>query len=564
MMKQLASFLFTNQDRYTHPLARQQARIVLVLLWAVLVVWSVVLITPQISTVNISTSLTLILTAIVSLYIALTFTLLKRQTLRWAMYVTVGFLLALSLSALFFIQAGGPFSITLLFLPIVAAGVLLKPQGIVTVGVSLVVTLLLFVLVRPSAFSELTPTPLSSAVRLSIIFGMAVLILAISAGRYQDFTADLSGQAQQLRQFLLQDAPLTPSAEANHVYQDSLRSLRTLFGFDEVQIYLIDREGNFTGRVRSGVRSTEKLNAADRLSLKSASAVSEAARLRQVVQVSAQEGASRAAYLLPSMTRGVAVPLLHEDRLVGVVDIQNVQREVLTDDELILLRSLAGRLASKIVTLHHINRLRADLEEQQAVLSRMQAQISDVQAIRQDFIGAAWDDYVGQRGEERLGFDWQGGRVTQAADLPPAMRAALQAGRPYVTEDEDERLINVPIEVRGDVLGAMSFSIPPGQIVTERQLDLAATVAQRLGSALESNRLLEQTQQQARRERQATEVANLFTGVTDVDSLLRLAADALNDRLGGVQTQITIEPNALTRLPQSPAPRNGNSNGDHA
>ena len=107
----------------------------------------------------------------------------------------------------------------------------------------------------------------------------------------------------------------------------------------------------------------------------------------------------------------------------------------------------------------------------------------------------------------------------------------------------------------------MSFAVPMGRMVTERQLELAKTISVRLGSALESNRLLEQTQEQAQRERQASAVSNLLISATDVDSLLRLAADTLNDTLGAVQTQIVVEPGSLTGRRSAPPTSSSSTNG---
>jgi len=98
--------------------------------------------------------------------------------------------------------------------------------------------------------------------------------------------------------------------------------------------------------------------------------------------------------------------------------------------------------------------------------------------------------------------------------------------------------------------------------VTQRQIELAGTVALRLGGALENKRLLEQTQAQALRERQAGEVANMLIGATDVRSLLELAADSFNDTLGAVQTQIYLESQLLPDISPATSPVQPKLDGD--
>ena len=46
------------------------------------------------------------------------------------------------------------------------------------------------------------------------------------------------------------------------------------------------------------------------------------------------------------------------------------------------------------------------------------------------------------------------------------------------------------------------------------------TVANRLGVALESNRLFEQTQAQAQRERKANEIGSMLLSETDIEAVL--------------------------------------------
>jgi GAF domain-containing protein len=97
----------------------------------------------------------------------------------------------------------------------------------------------------------------------------------------------------------------------------------------------------------------------------------------------------------------------------------------------------------------------------------------------------------------------------------------------------------VPINYRGDILGAMTFNVR--QAITERQADMLRTVAARLGLALENNRLYEQSQAQAARERKAGEITNRLITATDIQSVLNVAAESFNEALGAVRTRVHIE-----------------------
>jgi GAF domain-containing protein len=86
----------------------------------------------------------------------------------------------------------------------------------------------------------------------------------------------------------------------------------------------------------------------------------------------------------------------------------------------------------------------------------------------------------------------------------------------------------------------MSFTLPTNHALTQRQIELSRNVAERLGAALESSRLFEQSQAQADRERQASETTSHLLGVTDVQTVLDLAAADFQEALGAVYTRVYL------------------------
>ncbi len=558
-MNDIIRFFFTNEGHYTNPLERRRARIVLVMLWAIALIWSVTMVSRSLLPTD-SVGLQVTISALVGIVIVPAFALLKQRALNWAIYLLVGFLVAASAGVLMFVEEVGGFSLAILLLPLVAAGVLLPRGGIIGVGVGLAALIFLSVFLDPNGFRTLTDQPIPSALRIIFVLTLSTTMLAINTGRARPVVNAVADDNESLRQLLNALGGVSPSTELSDLYQQVIRAVRTHFDFNEVQLYLLDDQNKLAERIRSGMRTMEQLAPHEQLSLGDANVLSEAARIRRPIQVSLQDANSRTKHLLPSMTHGLALPILNKDTPLGVIDVQNVSHESLSQSEIDVLQTIANQLGKLIALLRHVDAVEKDLSENENLVNRLQAQVSASQSRRQRFIGDAWDDYIKHQGQDLLGFDWRGGDLRRAEDMPAAMRKTLKNGEPYVTVENDEKLINVPIIVRGDVLGAMSFAVPLERTVTERQLELAKTISVRLGSALESNRLLEQTQEQAQRERQASAVSNLLISATDVDSLLRLAADSLNDTLGAVQTQIIVEPNTFTG--GNTRPTSNSNNGD--
>ena len=451
-MNNIIRFLFTNEGYYTDPLERRRAHTVLVMLWAIALIWTLTMTSQWLSPTD-NAGLQLTISTLVIIVIVPAFVLLKQQALQWAIYMLVGFLLAASAGILMFLSEVGGFSLAVLLLPLVAAGVLLPRSGIIGVGVGLAVLIFLSVVLDPNGFRTLTDQPLSSAFRIIFVLALTTTMLAINAPEKGTTVSAATDDNKSLSQLIDALGELSPYTELPHLYQEVIRGVRSYFEFDEMQLYLLDDENKLTQRMRSGMRELEQLAPYEQLSLGDANVLSESARIRQAIQVSLQDADSRTKHLLPSMTHGIVIPILHAGKALGVIDVQNVSRNPFPKDEIAVLQSVANQLGAAMVLLRRLDTVQKKLNENQSLVNRLQAQVSASQSRRQQFIGDAWDEYIKHQGQDLLGFDWQDGNLRRAEDMPPAMQKTLKNGEPYVTVENEEKLINVPIIVRGDVLG---------------------------------------------------------------------------------------------------------------
>jgi GAF domain-containing protein len=187
--------------------------------------------------------------------------------------------------------------------------------------------------------------------------------------------------------------------------------------------------------------------------------------------------------------------------------------------------------------------LRRTLDEQESIAGGLRAQIETLRQHAQQ-TGGDWSSYVQGRSQGAFGFDLrrENMAITPASDLPDTLRPALARGEPVVLTQGNIQVVNVPIRLRDEILGAMSFSLPPGRQASDRQMDTVRAVAERLALALENARLVEQSQAQVTRERRAGDISNLLIGQQDVSAVLQLAAERFNEALGAVYTHIYLEP----------------------
>jgi GAF domain-containing protein len=186
-------------------------------------------------------------------------------------------------------------------------------------------------------------------------------------------------------------------------------------------------------------------------------------------------------------------------------------------------------------------------QDQQALVRVLEGQLEHYVRRERQTLHQVWGNYVAGRGQTALGYDIEadGVKPVPASDLPPSMMTVLRTGTLQVEMQGDTQLIHVPIRIRDQNLGAMSFTIPSGQTLNDRQIDVARVVAERLALALENTRLFEQSQALAERERTASRLGGTLIGTSDVMSVLDLAAERFNEALGAVRTQIYLQPQTL-------------------
>jgi GAF domain-containing protein len=413
-----------------------------------------------------------------------------------------------------------------LTIPMVAAGVLLDRRGF-----SIVLGALLVVLVvRAGIWSQLA---LSNV--LNEVIGYEIVLAFVAVGFSAVLLYIFSGSAQRISTVSADDiqhlhavGAFTESEDENALLASTLRSIQNQLGYSLGQIFLVDDDGSVQRRIRLGIgmndlTSTTLVNPGD------AAVIDDVVKNRKTLLVTENDVQPQRSHLIVSALYALAVPIATGDRVLGVLNIHTTSAQGFSQNQIEAFRLLGQRLGEALFRARLLGDLRRSLREREEAAVFMRAQFAEMQRRDRQTVVSGWNTYLQARGE-LFGYDLQNqsGNLVPAADLPPEIRAALERGDVFVEPREGEQVINAPIVFRGEVLGAMSFSVPPDRPITERELEMVRTVANRLGVALENNRLLEQTQAQAQRERKASEVANVLLTATNIETLIELAADNYN------------------------------------
>jgi GAF domain-containing protein len=434
-----------------------------------------------------------------------------------------------------------PQSFTIGFLPLAAAAVLLPRAGLVVVYLILVINILITSLLQ---YMALTDDAVSGP--LIIMTLVTAVFLAVSQDAYQvarQAERDLE-QFEHASRFNAQ----TTDLDEYRLFREALRFMRDQLQYGYAQIFLADEHGDLNRRLHPGLSADDD---AVPVSLGTASGLLEAQRIREPVIVSQEDNPLRRGHLFPNIVHALAVPILDGDQVIGVLDAQS-STESFTPARIETLQVLAEQIALSLRHSRTINALRSDLAQQEETINYLRAQVQEFRGAARQSIGRAWDTYLETRGWQAIGFDLRQDdrRIIPAHDLPTELRSVFRRGEIEVIRDDEQQQIIVPVWLRDEVLGAMAFSVPAGRAITDQQLEMAQNIGNRLALALENQRLFEQSQTQALRERKASEISGLLIGATDLDQVLALAAESFNEALGAVRTRIHLHTEALS----DPAP----------
>ncbi len=477
----------------------------------------------------------------------LTYQLLQRGYLQWVLWGAILFATGISISAgIDTLQQ----NLIAVVIPVVLAGLLLERRGLIFVTLLMFGTLVLAGL-NDLNVSRLTVIPEAEVgTRLlvsSLTLGFVALALAVfnqndQRLRQQALTAYL--QFQDLNQYITAYEGLD---DENAFYLETLRIVQSKLGYDVAQIYRVNSERDVVARLSTSL-GQEALIITEKTQLPDHSLIDRVVHDGQAITIDADNEHMDRRHLLPAVQTAFVLPIVGREQVIAILDVQSYANTTFADGGTkSVLKALVSRLGIHLSYHRQLQHLYDDLGEQARVIRSQQTQLDRLTASRQTSYADDWHAYSEQQhGKAVVGFDMtEMDETFRYANDPLDMgHPDLQQGRIIVETQNGKPMICIPIMLQGELIGAMSFDLPPNTIVSPRTRDLIQGITQRLALALENRRLWEQTRAQAERETQANEIGGLLLRSTDVRTVLQMAADQFNQALGAVNTQIHLQPRA--------------------
>jgi GAF domain-containing protein len=274
-------------------------------------------------------------------------------------------------------------------------------------------------------------------------------------------------------------------------------------------------------------------------------AQSQACILQDVNAGDGAGGATRVEHPLVPRTRSeAALPLIARGQVIGALSLQSDRAGAFDPDTVAILQTIADQLAIAMDNARLLASSRQALEAASRAYGESTRQ--------------AWAELLGGRG--RWGYRYEHAGITP-----------LREGRHLeAVVDSTMPAVDIPLKIRDQVVGVLSFQKDAGQATsesgvmdagassaswTEEETRLLERLVEQTALALDSARLYQDTQRRAAHERLVGEVTARMRETLDMDAVLRTAAQEIRQALGLSQLTVRLAVEADEAVPRSEGTR---------
>lgn len=229
---------------------------------------------------------------------------------------------------------------------------------------------------------------------------------------------------------------------------------------------------------------------------------------------------------LPATRSQIILPLRSRDGINGVLDVQSESVDAFRQEGFNVLQALADQIS---IVLGNA-RLFLEAQERLEELGRVYGDVSRNawrELLRTQVLGKRYDPQGILSAEETWRED---------------MKLAVRKGMTVVGRRDPTTVIAVPIKGHaGEVIGVLDAHKPPDSGGwSAEEIVLMETLSERLGTALDSARLYQDTQRRAAREQAIRAVTDRMQLATDLESLMQITTDELVKVLGGSHAYVRM------------------------
>ncbi len=283
--------------------------------------------------------------------------------------------------------------------------------------------------------------------------------------RVEERTADLESRTAQMQATAFVAREAAAIRDVGQLLEQTVNLISDRFGFYHAGMFLLDERGEYAVlRAASSEGGQRMLARGHKLKVGEVGIVGEAAATGEP-HVALDVGEDAVYFDNPDMpkTRSeMALPLKARDQVIGVLDVQSVESEAFSQEDVAVLQILADQVALAV--------------ENARLFQEAQERLRETDQLLQRYGQEQWSQLAAERP------DW--GYIYDGVDVVPRDEAQ--------TEPQADDLV-VPLEVRQRAIGRLGLDLGDRSL-TPDEAELVQAISEQAGLALENARLFLETQ----------------------------------------------------------------------
>ncbi len=364
-------------------------------------------------------------------------------------------------------------------------------------------------------------------------------------------TQSSTRQARQLEAAAVVSETAATSESLNALLNVVVERIRESYGFYHAQVFLLDPERRMARlEASTGRAGRALLSKGHALAVGSQSVVGQctARRIPMVVNDTLASETHRPNELLPDTRAELALPLMIGGLVIGALDVQSTYANVFQPEDIRTLQIMSGQLATAIDKARLLDELQARAAENERLYDESQKNLDQIRELSRRLTREGWADYLRtRRSVQGMGYTLHNEQIRRDQEWTAAMRQAYQGESSVVVrQDRNAHIAAIPLSIRGEVVGVLEIQRDGERPWTDAELEMAETLVQRLGLAIENARLYEQATQAATREQIVNQISQEVQGASTIDDVLQSALKELSTVLGASRGVVQINPRELS------------------
>jgi GAF domain-containing protein/HAMP domain-containing protein len=350
--------------------------------------------------------------------------------------------------------------------------------------------------------------------------------------RVSDRTRDLESQTDRLRVTAEISRDVASARALGELLERSSLLIRDRFGFDHVGIFLLDGGREYAVLVASPTEAGQQM-LANNFQLR----VGEIGIIGRVAatgepRVSRNTDADSAYLnnpLLPNTRSEMALPLRAENKVIGVLDIQNETPNTFSDNDVSIMQILADQLAAAI--------------ERTRLLQEVERSLHELETAYGQYTRQNWKNVAENTLKAKLGYRFDNIRLESANELPEIGKESLEKGVTIMSnghgdQEHKQNSVAIPIKLRGQPIGVITLKLKDGY--PDETISTIEQASERLAAALESARLYEEARLRADREQSISQIATAISSSSGYEEILQTTVREIGTSLRDTEVSIQI------------------------